>query len=184
MKKIILLFILGFIYFGQLNAQGGSILALKDRGVIVHSYISGSHINLELSNHQWLTAVIQKIQTDSLHLNLYSLQPTTTAFGTWAEDTLKLGQLTVHYNEIISIAYERGHYNSVFSNGGFLKVAGPLYAGLNISNSIINKEPVFGNRNISQIAGGVVAWWIGKWQSNKNPNYRPIGKRFTLEMIL
>jgi hypothetical protein len=183
-KKIICLFILGFLATSPLSAQGGSILALKDRGVIVRSYVSGSYINFELSNHQWLTAVIDKIQTDSIHLNLYSLRATTTAYGTWGEDTLQLGQLTVHFAEIISIAHERGHYTSVFTNGALLKVAGPLYAGLNISNSIINKEPVLGTRNISQIAGGVAAWLIGNWQAKKNPNYRPIGKRFTIEVIL
>ena len=107
----------------------------------------------------------------------------TTVYGTWGEDTLKLGPLTIHFNEIISVAFEKGHYTSVFTNGTFLKVAGPLYTGWNITNSIINKEPVFGSRNISQIAAGIVAWFLGDWQAKKNPNYRPIGKRFTLEVI-
>lgn len=183
MNKIIATLFFAIVSFGHLHAQGGSILALKDKGVIVHSYVSGSYINFELNNHQWVTAVIHKIQSDSLHLNLYSLQPTTTVYGTWSEDTLKLGTLTIHFNEIIALAYEKGHYTSVFTNGSFLKLAGPLYAGLNISNSIINKEPVFNSRNISHIAGGVFAWFLGSWQANKNPNYRPIGKRFTLEVI-
>ena len=182
-KKSISIFIIFFFSLAKLNAQGGSVLALKDKGVIIHSYVSGSYMNIELSNHQWITAIVKKVQSDSILLNLYSLQPTTTVYGTWGEDTLKLGPLTIHFNEIISIAHERGHYTSVFSNGTFLKVAGPLYAGLNITNSLINKEPVFGSRNISQIAGGIVAWFLGDWQAKKNPNYRPIGKRFTLEVI-
>ena len=183
MKNIISIFIILITSLSQLNAQGGSVLALKDHGVIVHSYVSGSYMNIELSNHQWITAVVQKVQADSVHLNLYSLQPMTTVYGTWGEDTLKLGPLTIHYNEIISVAFEKGHYTSVFTNGAFLKLAGPLYSGLNITNSIINKEPVFGSRNISQIAAGIVAWFLGDWQDKKNPNYRPIGKRFTLEVI-
>ena len=160
MKKIISIFIVLIVCLGKLNAQGGSVLALKDHGVIVHSYVSGSYMNIELSNHQWITAIVQKVQADSVHLNLYSLQPMTTVYGTWGEDTLKLGPLTIHYNEIISVAFEKGHYTSVFTNGAFLKVAGPLYSGLNITNSIINKEPVFGSRNISQIAAGIVAWFL------------------------
>jgi hypothetical protein len=182
-KKIFSIFILLIFVLSKLSAQGGSILALKDRGVIIHSYVSGSYMNIELSNHQWITAIVQKVQSDSIHLNLYSLQPTTTVYGTWGEDTLKLGPLTIHFNEIISVAFEKGHYTSVFTNGTFLKVAGPLYSGLNITNSIINKEPVFGSRNISQIAGGMIAWFLGDWQAKKNPNFRPIGKRFTLEVI-
>jgi hypothetical protein len=181
-KIISTLVILVFVYCSSF-AQGGNLLALKDKGVIVHSYIKGSYINFELSNHQWLTAYVNKIASDSLTLNLFSLQQTTTAYGTWGEDTLKLGELTIHYNEIISIAHEKGHYNSVFTNGTLLKVAGPLYALLNISNSLINKDPVFSNRNLPQIGGGIVAWFIGRWQAKEHPNYRPIGKRFTLEII-
>lgn len=182
--KIISIFIIVVFCVGRLSAQGGSVLALKDRGIIVRSYVSGSHINLELSNHEWITAFINKINADSLHLSLYSLQPTTTAYGTWGEDTIKLGEMAVSVSEVISIAHEKGHYTSVFTNGTLLKMAGPLYAGLNITNSIINKDPVFGNRNIAQIAGGIVAWFIGNWQGKKNPNYLPIGKRYTLEVIL
>jgi hypothetical protein len=182
-KLILSILFVFFVNFAHLQAQDGRVLALKEHGMIVHSYVSGSYLNVELSNHQWITAIIEKIHADSLQLQLYSLQPVTSVYGTWGEDTLKLGALTIHYNEIISVAYEKGHYTSVFINGTFLKVAGPLYSGLNITNSMLNKEPVFSNRNISQIAGGIIAWFIGKWQAKNNPNYRSIGKRYSLTVI-
>lgn len=183
MKKLIYTLALAFICFGQLSAQGGKLLALKDRGVIVHSFVKGSYINIELSNHSWVTGYVELVQPDSVKINQFALQKITTVYGTWGEDTLRLGQLTIGVNEIAAFAHEKGHYSSVFSNGGFLKVAGPLYAGLNITNSLINKDPVFGSRNLPQIAGGVVAWLLGKWQANSNPNYRPIGKRYSIEII-
>ena len=66
-----------------------------------------------------------------------------TAYGTYGQDTLRLGPLTLHINEIRAFAKDKGQYQSVFANGTFLKVGGVLYSGLNITNSIINKENVF-----------------------------------------
>ena len=183
MNKIILFVIIACLGSSHLSAQGGKLLALKDRNVIVHSYTSGSYINFEFSNHQWVTGYIDWIKTDSIQINQFALQQVMTPYGTWGEDTLKIGRITIHINEIIAFAHEKGHYTSVFSNGGFLKLAGPLYAGLNITNSLLRNDPVFSNRNIPQIAGGFVAWLIGKWQAKANPNYRPIGKRFSVEVI-
>jgi hypothetical protein len=106
-----------------------------------------------------------------------------TAYGTYGQDTLRLGTLTLHINEIRAFAKDKGRYQSVFANGAFLKYGGVLYSGLNITNSIINKEAVFSSKNLPSIAGGLVAYFIGKWMSKKNPPYRPIGKRFSVEVL-
>lgn len=183
MKKTALLFIFMFLSLGASFAQGGTLLALKDRGVIVRSFTSGSYIKFQAINHQWITGYIDWVKPDTIQINQFALQAAVTSFGTYGEDTLKLGPLKFHVNEIIGFAQEKGHYTSVFTNGALLQVAGPLYAGLNISNSLIKKEQVFSNRNLPQIAGGIVAWLIGKLQSRAHPNYRPIGKRFSVEII-
>jgi hypothetical protein len=52
-----------------------------------------------------------------------------------------------------------------------------------MANSLIKKDQVFGNKNLSQIGGGLAAWLLGVWQSKLNPNYRPIGKRFSVEVL-
>lgn len=168
---------------GAANAQGGKLLALKEKGVIVRSFTSGSYIKFKFINQQWITGYVDWVRDDSIQINQFALQPIMTSFGTYAEDTLKIGFIRIHVKEIIGFAQERGHYTSVFTNGALLQVAGPLYAGLNISNSIIKKDPVFSNRNLPQIAGGVVAWILGNIQRRAHPNYRPIGKRFSVEII-
>jgi hypothetical protein len=182
-KKTLSLLALAFCCFGLANAQSGKLLALKDKGVMVHAYTNGSYINFEFSNHQWVTGYVNWVKADSIQINQFALQQVMMPYGTWGEDTLKLGPLTLHINEIIAFAHEKGHYTSVFSNGSFLQFAGLGYAGLNVTNSLLRKDPVFSNRNIPQIAGGLVAWLLGKWQHGANPNYRPIGKRFTVEVI-
>ena len=55
--------------------------------------------------------------------------------------------------------------------------------GSNIINSFIEKQPVFGKDNLPNLGGGLGLWILGKIQGASNPNYRPIGKRYTLEII-
>ena len=183
MKKITLFIVLLLLITGATYAQGGKLLALKEKGIIVRSFTSGSFIKFKFINQQWVTGYVDWIKEDSIQINQFALQPVMTSFGTYAEDTLKVGPIRIHVKEIIGFAQEKGHYTSVFTNGALLQVAGPLYAGLNISNSIIKKDPVFSNRNLPQIAGGVVAWILGNLQRKAHPNYRPIGKRFSVEII-
>jgi hypothetical protein len=164
-------------------AQSGNVLILKDRGVTIKAFTKDNYIEFEFSNRQWITGQIQWVKNDSIQVKQYALQTVMTAYGTYGQDTLRLGSLTLHINEIRAFAKDKNRYQSVFANGSFLKFGGVLYSGLNITNSIINKEAVFGSKNIPSIAGGVVAYFIGRWMSKKNPPYRPIGKRFSVEIL-
>ena len=185
MKKINLLFlcICLLVNTALVKAQSGNVLVLKDKGVTVKSFTKDNYIQFEFSNRQWITGQIQWIKNDSFQVKQYALQTTMTQYGTYGQDTLRLGTLTLHINEIRAFAKDKGRYQSVFANGTFLKVGGVLYSGLNITNSIINKEAVFSSKNLPSIAGGFVAYMIGRWMAKKNPPYRPIGKRFSVEIL-
>lgn len=167
----------------QTNTKDSHILMLKDRGVVVHSYTAGDYINFEFSNKQWLTGYIDWIKNDSVQINQFALQSIITMYGTYGEDTLKLGKLVFHINEIIAFPKEKGHFNSVFTNGIFLKTAGIGYLGLNVINSLSNKDPLFAKDNLSKLIGGVLTWASGVLVQKSNPNYRPIGKRYTIETL-
>jgi len=164
-------------------AQSGKVLVLKDKGVTIKSFTKDNYIQFEFSNRQWITGQIQWIKNDSFQVKQYTLQTTMTQYGTYGQDTLRLGTLTLHINEIRAFAKDKGRYQSVFANGAFLKVGGVLYSGLNITNSLINKEAVFSSKNVPSIAGSFVAYMIGRWMAKKNPPYRPIGKRFSVEIL-
>ena len=185
MKKITVFFIYLCLIFQAniVKAQFGNVLILKDRGVTIKSFTKDSYIEFEFSNLQWITGQLQWVKNDSIQVKQYTLQTIMTAYGTYGQDTLRLGTLTLHINEIRAFAKDKGQYQSVFANGAFLKIGGLLYSGLNITNSIINKEAVFGSKNIPSIAGGIGAYFIGKWMAKKNPPYRPIGKRYSVEIL-
>jgi hypothetical protein len=54
---------------------------------------------------------------------------------------------------------------------------------LNVANSLIKNDPVLEQKNIPKLFGGAVAVVAGKLLRKANPNYRPIGKRFSLEIL-
>ena len=165
------------------KAQGGQLLLLKDRGVVVRSFTHGDFINFQFSNAQWITGYINWIKNDSIEVNQFALQGAMTQLGTYNQDTLKLGKLVLHINEIKAFAKDRGHFNSVFTNGVFLKAGGIGYLGLNIINSLGRKDPVFESKNIPRLVGGVGAWLLGVMVKKSNPDDRPIGKRFSVEIL-
>jgi hypothetical protein len=181
--KFCLLVALVSVFHTNLIAQGGKLLLLKDRGVVVKSFTEGNYINFEFSNAQWLTGYIDWIKNDSIQINQFALQGTLTMFGTYGQDTLKLGRLVLHINEIKAFAKDRGHFRSVFTNGAFLKAGGIGYIGLNITNSVIKNDKVFETKNISKLAGGLVTWFAGVLVKKSNPDFRPIGKRFSVEIL-
>ena len=185
MKKItLLLFCICLLAIANIVvAQSGNVLVLKDRGVTIKSFTKDNYIEFEFSNRQWITGQIQWVKNDSIQVKQYALQTVMTAYGTYGQDTLRLGILTLHINEILAFAKDKNRYQSVFANGAFLKYGGVLYSGLNITNSIINKENVFSSENMPSIAGGIVAYFIGRWMNKKNPPYRPIGKRFSVAIL-
>lgn len=167
----------------DLSAQGGKLLLLKDRGVVLRSFTEGDYINFEFSNAQWLTGYIDWIRNDSIQINQFALQGSVTMYGTYGQDTLKLGKLVLHINEIRAFAKDRGRFRSVFTNGVFLKAGGIGYLSVNIINSAINADNIFESKNVPRLVGGLTAWLAGVLIKKSNPDYRPIGKRFSVQIL-
>ncbi len=181
--KFCFLVVLLSVMHSDLKAQGGKLLLLKDRGVVIRSFTEGNYINFEFSNAQWLTGYIDWIKDDSIQINQFALQGTVTMFGTYGQDTLRIGRLVLHINEIKAFAKDRGRFRSVFTNGAVLKAGGLGYVSLNIINSAINGDNISETKNLTKLAGGLTAWLAGVLVKKSNPDYRPIGKRFSVEIL-
>jgi hypothetical protein len=182
-RKSILFAICLACFCVSLSAQKGRLLLLKERGVTIRSFSVGDYVNFQFSNQQWLTGYVSAIKEDTIQINQFALQRVMSQFGTYGEDTLRLGKMVLHINEIIAFSKDRGHYNSVVTNGSALQVGGAGYVLLNIINSLINNDPILEQRNIPKIISGAVAVVAGRLLRKANPNYRPIGKRFSLEIL-
>lgn len=182
-NKLLLFVFVCLACLTNLKAQDNRVLILNDRGAAVKNFTVDNYIHFQFSNQQWITGYLSRIKSDTIDVKQFTLQTTMGPYGNQIIDTLKLGTLSLGINEIIAFAKEKGRYNSVFSNGAFLKTAGVGYVLLNIANSIIRKDPVFESKNLPHMAGGVSAYLLGKIQSKANPNYRPIGKRYTITVL-
>jgi hypothetical protein len=182
-KKILLLQAAILLCITILSAQSDRVLVLKDRNIVVKNYTVGNYIKFEFSNSQWITGYISRVKEDSIDVKQFSLQPTMTMWGTKDFDTIKLGTLILGIDEIKAFPKESSQYTSVFSNGALLQTAGAGYFLLNVVNSLIRKDPVFESSNLPKMGAGLGAWILGKIQAKKNPNYRPIGKRFSVAVI-
>ena len=181
--KLLLCLFAFCVALGESNAQESGFLALKEKGVVVRSFTAGSYINFQLANQQWITAYVDWIRNDSIQVRQFAIQAGVTAYGTYGQDTLRLGRLAVHKSEIIALSRPKGYYNSVFTNGSFFKAAGIGYIGLNMANSLIKKEPVFESKNIPSFIGGAASWILGKIIKKSNPSYCPIGKRYSIDIL-
>ena len=182
MKKIVLFFFLLVIATTAMS-QSNHVLLLKDRGVSIKNFVEGNYIRFQFSNHQWITGYITKIDTDSVTINQFTLQTAVNSFGFQTVDTLKLGMFTLGATEIIGFAKENGNHESVITNGAALRWAGILLMGSNLINSLIEKQPLLGKDNLPNLGTGLGLWILGKIQGASHPNYRPIGKRFTIEIL-
>ena len=183
MKKLLILPFLLLFCFTTLFAQSDRVLVLKDRNIVVKNFTVGNHIKFEFSNSQWITGYISRIKADTIDVKQYSLQPTMTMWGTKDFDTIKLGTLILGIDEIKAFPKESSQYTSVFGNGALLQTAGAGYFVVNVVNSLIRKDPVFESSNLPKMGAGIGAFILGKIQAKKNPNYRPIGKRFSVAIL-
>jgi hypothetical protein len=164
-------------------SQNNHVLLLKDRGVSIKNFVEGNYIRFQFSSRQWITGHITKIDKDSVTINQFTLQTTYNSFGFQTVDTLKLGRFTFGASEILGFAKENGHHESVITNGAMLRWAGGLLIGANLINSLIEKQAPFGKDNLPTLGGGLGLWILGKIQGAANPNFRPIGKRYTVEIL-
>ncbi|MFN6245609.1 MAG: hypothetical protein ACK4V7_05835 [Chitinophagaceae bacterium] len=183
MKKTLLLQILLLFCLNTLFAQSDRVLVLKDKNIVIKNFTVGNYIKFEFSNRQWITGYISRIKADTIDVKQFGLQPTMTMWGTKDFDTIKLGTLILGIDEIRAFAKESNQYTSVFSNGAFLQTAGAGYFVVNVANSLIRKDPVFESSNLPKMGAGIGAFILGKIQAKKNPNYRPIGKRFSVAIL-
>jgi len=182
-KKFIILLYLVLGFSGISQAQNGHLVLLKDRGVTIRSFSKGDYINFQFSSGQWITGYVDWIKIDSIQVNQFALQKVINGFGLLGEDTLRLGRLQLHVNEIKAFTKDRGHFNSVLTNGAFLQAGGLMYIGLNLLNSVLKGDVVFDQKNSVRLLGGAAVYGIGKMMRKSNPNYRPIGKRFSVEIL-
>lgn len=161
------------------NAQVGNTLVLKEKGRTIQSWIEKDCITFRFSNTQWIEGRIKTVLKDSLLINMYRAQQSSTALGGFRVDTTWLGFLKISINEISGLPQSR-YKSGMFTNGILFKMASSAYLFLNITNSLIKGYPLFDAANSTRLLIAAGFYGIGALQKQKHKDFLPIGKKYTV----
>ena len=158
------------------------LLVLKQRNQTIQTWIPGSYIDFQFSSRQWIQGIVKSVKNDSILIEQIMLEKVPNQFGFLSIDTAKLGLMKFHVSEIYGLP-KRNFSSGIISNGALFQLGGGAYIFLNIFNSLIRKDAVFGKENITglSIAGGF--FLIGKILAAAHKTYVVIGKKYTMSTI-
>ena len=170
------------IFIANTSFSQSDFFQLKKRDKVLKSWYKDNDIYFQLKNGQWITAVIHKIQDDSLYLRPYQVQTFVNRLGLNYMDTTFYGLMVIHINAIHAFPKEDEGFSYV-KNGAIFKIAGAGYLLLNVINTLSDHEPVFGKDNLPHIAiaTGVLALGIVLGLTHKSTYI--IDKKYHLEYI-
>ena len=180
MKKLLVIYILLSVIAPVIAmAQGSDLVLLKKKNnKTVKSFLSETPIHLITVNGENIKGKIKKIDKDSIFINTYDERAGYTMWGTRVWDTLSIGLIKIHYNEVREIVKPRAGM-SIIRNGYIFLAGGLSYALLHLVNAAYLKQPVDGV--VMAKAGGLI---IGGWILKKtNKSTVKIGRRYHLQYV-
>ena len=148
----------------------------------MHTWFSGQNIHLQLNSGQWLSALISKIQNDSLYLRPFNTQVLPNRWGMPYVDTTYYGVMTISVNAIHAFPKEDESF-SYIKNGLLFQIAGGGFLVLNIINTLSNNEPVFGSDNIAKVTIAAAVFAVGTVMSITHKSTYIIGKKYHIQYI-
>ena len=157
-------------------------IQLKKRDKVIKSWFKGNDFYGQLKNGQWVTALIYKIENDSLYLRPYIVRTYANRLGLPYLDTTYYGMMPVHPNQLNAFPKDDEGF-SYIKNGTLFYIAGGGYLLLNVINTLSNNEPVFGSDNLDNIglAAGLLA--VGLALDLTHKSTYTIGKKYRIEYI-
>lgn len=164
------------------SSAQSDFIQLKKHHKVIQSWYKDNDITFQLKNGSWITALINKIEDDSLYLRPYQVYYFTTRSGINMSDTIFSGFMKVHYHSIYAFP-KQDEGSGLIKRGTLFKIGGGGFLLLNIINTLSNNEPVFGADNLPKIgiAAGVLALGFALGLSHNSDCI--IGKKFRIEYI-
>ncbi len=180
MKQLLSFFLITIISTHSFSQS--DLLVLKQRNQIIQTWVPGSFINFQFSSKQWLQGIIKYIRNDSIIMEQIVLRQVPTQLGYPTTDTAKLGIIKLHVNEIYGIP-KRNMRSGIITNGTLFRLGSAGYIFLNIFNSLIRGEQVFGPQNLPGLTIAAGVFVVGKTLQSTHKEFITLGKKFTIETI-
>jgi hypothetical protein len=160
------------------------VLMLKQNNQTIQSWTNGSYILFQFSSKQWIEGIIKKIQNDSVTIDQIQVRQVGNQFGLPTIDTAHFGIMQFHVNEIYGMP-KKGMSSNLFTNGSLFQLGSAAYILLNVTNSLIKSDPVFGSDNLPKLGIAAGFFVLGKILQNTHKSYLQMGKKYrmvTLQM--
>jgi len=154
---------------------------LKKKSKVIQTWFGGQHIYVQLNHGNWINALINKIQFDTLYLRPFATPTVLNRFGMPVIDTVFYGVMHVAVNNLH--AFPKNETLPYVKNGFMLQLGGGGYLLLNLINTLSNNEPVFSNKNISKINIAAAVLAIGTIIHKTHKSDYIIGKKYQVEYI-
>ena len=158
------------------------VLMLKQNNQTLQSWTSGSYILFQFSSKQWIEGIIKKIQNDSVTIDQIQVRQVGNQFGLPTIDTAHFGIMKFHINEIYGMP-KRGISSNLFSNGSLFQLGSAAYILLNVANSLLKSDPVFGSDNLPKLGIAAGFFVIGKILQNSHKSYLQMGKKYRMATL-
>ena len=179
MRKLLLLCFL----WSALGASSQSdVLVLKQKNQIVETWIKGSIISFQFSSHQWIQGYVRNMRNDSLLIDMFTLTPMLNQFGLPVTDTSHMGLLKLHVKEIYGMP-KRNLSSGIISNGALFQLGGGGYIFLNVFNSLIHGDAVFGSSNLPSLGIATGVFGLGVLLQSTRKTQVVLGKKYRLEIL-
>ena len=129
----------------------------------------------------WTTAIIRRIQNDSLYIQPFYMRYSGGGNSLILADTIYSQQFSISPKQIQALPKEKSF--GFIRNGSLFMLGGGGYLALNIINTISDNKPVFGSDNITRagIAAGVVA--LGAILHFTNSAEYKMGRKYSLAYL-
>jgi hypothetical protein len=158
------------------------LLLLKKNSQTIQTWSTGSYILFQFSSKQWIEGIIKSVKNDSLIVDQIQVRQVPNQFGFFSSDTVHFGLLKLHVHEIYGMP-KRNAGGNIISNGTLFQFGSAAFASLNIINSLIKGEAVFGPDNLPALGIAAGVFILGKILQVSHQPYLKMGSKYRMTTI-
>lgn len=183
------------VLFSVISANSqDNFLVLKKRHKPIQHFWTGARITFQQENSDWLRGIITRITPDSFYFTQEIIRFNGSGYDSMHFSGMRFAikdvavmptrkQITYYSEDRVKVIY--GHEKYVWIKNGFLfQVAGAGYATLNITNHLIDNDPLFAKRNLPGLGIAAGLFLLGRFLHLKHDPFIHIGKKYRLEVVL
>jgi len=188
----LLILVVALFYFSDLFPQNGFII-LKKRNKPFRYFWKDDRFTFQTSENNWVSGILRSISKDSFVITQEITNYNVIGISTihFTDPPYSIADIKALPTRNQLVVYDRqkariipGHEKFMWVRNGFIfQVAGAGYAGLNLSNDLIRKEPPFARKNLADLGISAGVFLLGTLLQLRFDPYIRVGRKFQLECI-